>query len=149
MNMCDDNTRLRREFKLNIDSKNFKAIYGTINRIQPNVIYIKLNSWVKYEGDFKDYSSAASELNSKIRQVFKNKLNNVKWAEKIFFFNPELKKIIVNNNAFHASFEFTIKQISPITIDLKLVNEDILSISNEIISIIENNKKFVFSGKKF
>ena len=37
-----------KEIKLEPVSNNFKATYGTVNRLEPNVIYVKLFCWRKF-----------------------------------------------------------------------------------------------------
>lgn len=147
--MTDINSRLRKEFKIIPESKNFKIAYGTINRLNPIVIYVKVNTWAKYKGDIKYYNDNIDKLNSIVKNTFKRELNNSKTFDTKYFYTPDIKKVLTNSeNYFHICFEFTIKQKNVIINDIKQLSDEIKNISNHMISSIENNSNFEFKEKK-
>ena len=75
--MIENNVRLRKEYKLKTTQSNFKIIFGTTNRINPSVIYIKLNTWVKYVGIIKDYNDNINYLNTSTKLAIKKQLKHL------------------------------------------------------------------------
>lgn len=141
--------RLKKEHKLTTLSNNFKSVFGTVNRISPSVIYLKINTWIKYNGDIKEYSKNIGNLNSKVKNAIKCEINNAQNFTNIFFYTPNIKKTISNNdNYFHACFEITIKQKEPILYEISLLNDKLTIFSNNLINIIEKSNDFEFSIKK-
>lgn len=147
--MAENNIRLKKEYKLSPLSKNFKVVFGTVNRISPSVIYLKLSTWVKYNGEIKEYNKDISYLNSNIKISVRNEIRNAQNFTDMFFYSPNIKKILANNdNCFHACFEITIKQREPILHEISLLNNKLKIFSDNLISIIEKNHRFEFSIKK-
>lgn len=147
--LVENNARLRKEFKLIPTSKNFKVTFGTTNRISPSVIYIKLNTWIKYTGEIKDYNDNINILNSDIRIAIKNEIRNINYFTDMFFYTPEIKKIITKKtNSSHACFEITLKQKEPLIYNIKSLNNCLFELTDKLICIIENNPNFQFNIKK-
>jgi hypothetical protein len=145
----EKNVRLRKECKIKVNSSNFSSKFGIMNRMSPNVIYIKINSWLEYLGDFKDYSSYINNLNSTIKVEFKTLMNKSNIFDNVFIYTPNTKKnIIINNKKFHASFEFTIKQKEPISKDIDFIKKEIELVVNNIIEKIEKDTMFKYKLTK-
>lgn len=148
--MVDNNIRLCKEYKLKTKSENFKCIFGTTNRINPAVVYIKINTWAKYVGDIKNYNNNVNNLNSVVRNKVKQELNAIDNFTSSFFYTPNIKKILSNKeNSFHVCFEITLKQRDPILHKINLLNDKIEIITNLLIDSIEENYNFEFSKKKW
>jgi len=147
--MIENNVRLRKEYKLKTTQSNFKIIFGTTNRINPSVIYIKLNTWVKYVGIIKDYNDNINYLNTSTKLAIKKQLKHLGIFDNSFFYTPDLKKIMFNTeNSFHGCFEFTIKQKGQSPTDIILLTKEIESICEQTIKAIEKNNMFEFNPKK-
>lgn len=141
--------RLRKEYKITPESKNFKTLFGITNRKKPSVIYIKLNTWANYSGDLKEYDNCISFLNSKIKNKIKNELRDSKIFDTAFFYTPELKKTLYKGQSkFHACFEVTIKQKEPLITDNDIIFNKVELIINNLIKEIENDNYFCFGIKK-
>lgn len=144
-----NNERTGKEYKITPESKNFKASFGLINRKEPIVLYIKMNTWVNYSGNIKNYNENIDKLNSLIKFKIKEELIASSIFENIFFYTPELKKTLYNEGTkSHARFEITIKQKTPIITDINIINNKIQHLINNIISLIEKENNFMFSLTK-
>lgn len=147
--MTENGVRLKKEYKLIPESDNFKVVFGTTNRITPKVIYIKINSWCKFNGDLDEYSKSMNDLSSKSKQIVKTQISNTKIFDNKFFYSTELKKILFNTNKpFHACFEITLRQNEPILKDVNLLNKEIENIVNGLIESLDKNNGFEFSKTK-
>jgi hypothetical protein len=147
--MGGNNVRLRKEYKLKTEKSNFKVIFGTTNRINPSVIYVKINTWVKYTGIIKDYNENINALNSSTKISIKQQLKHVGIFENAFFYTPEIKKVMFNNNnSFHACFEFTIKQKGELQMNILLLSKEIGVICEKVGKTMEKSNVFEFSSKK-
>jgi hypothetical protein len=145
----DNNVRLRKEYKISNKSQNFKTTFGTTNRVLPSVIYLKMDTWVKYTGDIKDYNEKINSLNSNIRFNIKNEIRNAVNFTDIYFYTPNIKKVMLNvKNPFHACFEITLKQKEPIIYEISLLEDKLKIFSDNIINIIERTPHFEFNIKK-
>lgn len=148
--MSNGNSRLGKEYKISHNDDNFKIVFGTVNRLNPTVIYLKINFWAKHNGDYKEYSQNINSLNSSIKNRVKVEIRNSKNFKDIFFYTPNIKKVISNNkeNSFHVSLEVTLKQKEPILLDIKLLNEKLDSLSKNIIDSIKSNPMIEVVSKK-
>lgn len=147
--MIVNSVRLRKEYKLIPKSENFKIVFGTTNRLNPVIIYTKLNTWIKYDGDIKDFNDNVNILNSNIRFKIKSELRSNRIFDDTFFFTPNIKKILLNtDNSFHGSFELTLKQNNPINNNINDLHSNIEDILNNVIAVMEKNKYFKFSIAK-
>lgn len=147
--MVENNSRLKKEYQLPIKSDNFKASFGTVNRIYPSVIYVKINCWVKYEMDVKKYNEDINDLNNSIKQTIKKQINIAQNFTDSFFYTPSIKKLLVNNNSsFHACFEITLKQKEPMLYDISLLNDKLIIFVDNFTDLLEKNHRFIFKVKK-
>ena len=141
--------RIRKEIRINSNSNNFKIILGIANKNEPLVLYIKINSWGNYLGDYKIYNEYINKLNSNVKFLIKNELRNNQMFDNVFFYIPELKKTLNKNNTnMHCCFDLTIKQKQPIETDINKIKDSITYLSNKIVDSIENNHIFSFSLNK-
>ena len=141
--------RIRKEIQINSNSNNFKIILGIANKNEPLVLYIKINSWGNYLGDYKNYNEYINKLNSNVKLLIKNELRNNQMFDNVFFYIPELKKTLNKNNTnMHCCFDLTIKQKQPIETDINKIKDSITYLSNKIVESIENNHIFSFSLNK-
>ena len=141
--------RIRKEIRINSNSNNFKIILGIANKNEPLVLYIKINSWGNYLGDYKIYNEYINKLNSNVKFLIKNELRNNQMFDNVFFYIPELKKTLNKNNTnMHCCFDLTIKQKQPIETDISKIKDSITYLSNKIVDSIENNHIFSFSLNK-
>lgn len=141
--------RIRKEIRINSNSNNFKIILGIANKNEPLVLYIKINSWGNYLGDYKNYNEYINKLNSNVKFLIKNELRNNQMFDNVFFYIPELKKTLNKNNTnMHCCFDLTIKQKQPIETDINKIKDSITYLSNKIVDSIENNHIFSFSLNK-
>ena len=141
--------RLSKEYKLTTISKNFKSSFGTTNRIEPKVLYIKLFAWAKHTANMEDYALDVEQLIKKIKLKFKEYAIENDIFDSQIYFNINMKKLIVKENeTFHASFEFTIKQKDPINSNIIELRREIENITNNTITQIERSSNFEFSIKK-
>lgn len=141
--------RIRKEIRINSNSNNFKIILGIANKNEPLVLYIKINSWGNYLGDYKNYNEYINKLNSNVKLLIKNELRNNQMFDNVFFYIPELKKTLNKNNTnMHCCFDLTIKQKQPIETDINKIKDSITYLSNKIVDSIENNHIFSFSLNK-
>ena len=135
--------RIRKEIRINSNSNNFKIILGIANKNEPLVLYIKINSWGNYLGDYKNYNEYINKLNSNVKFLIKNELRNNQMFDNVFFYIPELKKTLNKNNTnMHCCFDLTIKQKQPIETDINKIKDSITYLSNKIVESIENNHIF-------
>ena len=141
--------RIRKEIRINSNSNNFKIILGIANKNEPLVLYIKINSWGNYLGDYKNYNEYINKLNSNVKFLIKNELRNNQMFDNVFFYIPELKKTLNKNNTnMYCCFDLTIKQKQPIETDINKIKDSITYLSNKIVESIENNHIFSFSLNK-
>lgn len=141
--------RIRKEIQINSNSNNFKIILGIANKKEPLVLYIKINSWANYLGDYKNYNEYIDKLNSNVKFLIKNELRKHEMFDNVFFYIPELKKTLNKNNTnMHCCFDLTIKQKQPIETDINKIKDSITYLSNKIVESIENNHIFSFSLNK-
>lgn len=141
--------RIRKEIRINSNSNNFKIILGIANKNEPLVLYIKINSWGNYLGDYKNYNEYINKLNSNVKLLIKNELRNNQMFDNVFFYIPELKKTLNKNNTnMYCCFDLTIKQKQPIETDINKIKDSITYLSNKIVDSIENNHIFSFSLNK-
>lgn len=147
--MVENNTRLRKEYKIQTSSNNFKCVYGTINRLNPSVIYIKLNTWVKFISDIKEYGENVNKLNMSVKTNIRQEIKKAENFTDLFFYTPNIKKVMTDkNNFFHACFEITLKQKEPIIYEISVLNDKIKTLTDNIIKIIENDINFEFNITK-
>lgn len=144
------NERLRKEYRLSLLSDNFKGVFGIMNRKDPSVMYIKLNAWCRYKDDIIYYSDNISTLNSLVKSEIKNKLRDSNLFSSMFFYTPEIKKTLLQNNVnFHTKFEISIKKKEGTTNDINIITKSIENLANSIINTIENFNEFEFKKSKF
>ncbi len=141
--------RNAREIKLELESPNFKGSYGTMNKLEPSVIYIKLFTWLKHNDDIYNYPENIETLKKKIKLKFKQYLSDSNLFTSKVFYNFDSKGVLVKaNEHFHGSFEFTIKQTEPILEDIETIQCVIESICNKLINSMENSSIFEFQFSK-
>lgn len=145
----DNLERKGKEYSIITESSNFKSIFGFINRKEPIVIYIKLDTWVEYTGNLKNYNDNITLMNTKIKFCIKEHLNKCDMFENIFFYTPELKKTLYTDGVkCHARFEITIKQKLPIINDINIITNKIQQLANNVIKVIEKEPNLKFTLKK-
>ena len=141
--------RNAREIKLALESGNFKGSFGTMNKLEPSVIYIKLFTWLKHNDDIYNYPENMDILNKKIKLKFKEYLSDSKLFTSKVFYNFDIKGVLVKcDEHFHGSFEFTIKQNEPILEDIEEFKWIIEGICNKLIYSMENSSIFEFQFSK-
>lgn len=143
------NSNSRKNFKLKKDYGNFKIISGTQNKAKPLIIFIRMCTWATYNGNGKDYKRNIEELNSNIRNSTKCQLRNSKIFDSNFIYTNEIKRsFFIKKTNFHASFEFTLKQREPISLDFNEITKQIEAFCQESITNIETNYLFKFKKTK-
>ena len=144
-----NNERSGKEYTIIPQSTNFKTTFGFINRKEPLVLYIKLNTWMSYSGDIKNYNENVDKLNSTIKLKIKEELSKSDIFQNVFFYTPELKKTLYNEGTkSHARFEITIKQKTPIITDINIIGNKVESFINNLIMLIEKENNFSVSLTK-
>lgn len=130
---------------LNSDTK-FKSSYGTTNRLEPNILYLKCSTWIKHLETVKDFNTNSIKLKDITKKCFNNefvKLN--KLFEQTYLFIPNIKQVMVNeDDLIHYSFEVTIKQKSPIFLKIGDLNNDINNLICEATKELENKTNHIF-----
>ena len=141
--------RNAREIKLELESPNFKGSYGTTNKSEPSVIFIKLFSWLKHDDDIYNYPENVENLKKKIKQKFREHISETDLFSPKTFYNFDTKGVLVKSDeSFHGSFEFTIKQNEPIIENLDNIKLVIENICNKLIQSMENSSIFGFQFAK-
>lgn len=144
-----DNRRLSKELKLNITNNNFKCVFGTSNRLNPSVLYIKINAWCLYDSNIKNFKEDISKLNSSVKNKFKQELINSGLLNNDFIYTPEIKKNITSiKDVFYSKFEFTVKQREPTITDLKLIKFEIEKLIDVVLKDVEKNRFITFQKTK-
>jgi len=137
--------RNSREIKLDLESDNFKGIFGSTNKYEPNVIYIKLTTWMNHTEPIYNYPSNMEQLNKKIKIKFGEYVKDTNSFVSKVFYNLDTKTVLVKeDDCFHGSFEFTIKQVEPTEVDMEKIKPVIEKLCNKIINSMEISSNFSF-----
>ena len=130
--------RLNKEIKLN-NCKNINLKYGSVNKNDPQVIYVSGKMWIcpTYDGDFNEpinfvYSKFKKELNKILRNsmIFESK--------HILDFDLNSENLVRNKKKFF-SIIFFIKQKSDKLINLKNIKDVISSEFSYLFNDLEND----------
>jgi len=141
--------RNAREIKLDLESNNFKGTFGAINKNEPNVIYIKLFTWMNHTDDIYDYPEHVEYLKKKIKIKFGEYVSETNLFARKIFYNLKTKTVLVTpDDCFHGSFEFTLKQNESTENELELLKPIIEKICNTLIRSIEVSGDFDFRFTK-
>jgi len=141
--------RNAREIKLDLESNNFKGIFGAINKNEPNVIYIKLNAWMNHSEDIYNYPEHVECLKKKIKIKFGDYASETNLFENKIFYNLKTKTALVTpNDCFHGTFEFTLKQNESTKNDMDELKPIIEKLCNKIITSMEVSANFDFKLSK-
>jgi len=141
--------RNAREIKLDLESDNFKGSFGTLTKNEPNVVYIKLLTWMKHTDAIYEYPEHIEHLKKKIKIKFGEYADGSRLFASKIFYNLESKTVLVTaDDCFHGSFEFTIKQNEPIESDLDVLKPVIEKLCNKIINAMEVSAYFDFKYSK-
>lgn len=138
-----------KEIKLEPTSKNFKATYGTVNRLEPSVIYVKLFCWAQHTDDIHEYKTNVIELNKNVKTKVRKLLRDTGVLNDLPFFNLNMKKVLFKeNDSFHTSFEFTIRQKEPMYYDITEIKDIVENFVNKMIEYLELQNNFEFTVNK-
>lgn len=120
--------RLCKEYKLDL-SNTFKLKYGSMNRINPNVVYVEGKTYIGPTEEF-DYENGIKKLMSSFKKNIANKIKKDSSLSKNFVFDYDVaayrmkqgaKKILLFNFYFKQG-----KEIIPLK-DIKNKVEDLIS----------------------
>ena len=142
--------RLNKEYKLNVNNS-IKLIYGSVDRLNPEVIYTNGRTWVSPQTK-GNYEANINLILKTIRKHIRNKLlHSVSFSKNhICDFDISSASLNEGNNTF-LSFEIFLKQnLQPIQ-DLKQIKPLINDFCTDVVNIIEQNfseNNFAFSQTK-
>lgn len=124
--------------KLN-DSK-FKLKIGLINQKIPNILFVTLGCWIKYNGEESDYTCNSQELVNKVKNKFMAGIKKINIPNNNIMFNYKVMKVLAYpEKPFRVGFEFTIKQNQNEILNTKQFKEKIQPMIDDVIRTIENN----------
>ena len=143
--------RLNKEYKLDVCS-HIKLKYGTVNRNNPQVIYVSGKCWVSPLRKM-DYTSVFNEAEKNMRKNIKTFLiDGVNFEDKyILDFDINIDNISPNEKKF-LSFDFYLKQNEKNKKELSAFkdafNRKISTIVNNLVYILKENDFTVNKTKK-
>lgn len=101
--------RLNKEYDINLN-KNVRTKYGSINRLNPVVIYINGKSWISPTFD-GNYEELVKKIFNSFRKELKMQVNSSPYFENKIICDFDLKiSSLKENKKNFLSFEFYIKQ---------------------------------------
>ena len=136
--------RLNKEYKLDV-CKHISLKYGTVNKDNPQVIYVSGKCWIRPLSEM-DYESKINNIEKEMRRHIKTFLTDgVNFDNKfILDFDISTEGIIPNKKKF-LSFDFYIKQNERNKKDLK----DLKNFLERKVSTISNNLVYSFRDNNF
>lgn len=143
--------RLGKKMPLDIIDE-IETSYGTLNRLNPEVIYISGKFWIKPLQEM-DYNSVLDEIISKIKNSFKyNVKRNQQWGDKIIF-DMDIKTYYMSTQKkSYGDFELYVHQNKDSMKDMNRIAEDIFSLCNpilkEFIHELHENDFIITKSKK-
>lgn len=143
--------RLTKEYKLDIcDNINLK--YGTVNKDNPQVIYISGTCWISPQKDNINYDNVLSIIKRHIRQDIKQYLIHGDYFDDKFIldFETTLDDALMNDKKY-LSFDLYLRQYKDNVRKMReldsFINEKIGILSNNIVALFEKNN-FAIAQKK-
>ena len=142
--------RLNKEYKLDV-CKHISLKYGTVNKNNPQIIYISGKCWVSPLKKM-DYSEVIKIIEKNMRKNIKNFLiDGINFENKyILDFDVNVDKLTPNEKKF-LSFDFYLKQNETnkkSLIDLKdTLNRKVSTIANNLVYAFKEND-FIIQKKK-
>lgn len=137
-----------------IENDIFDITYGTFDRNNPQVLFLKLTCWGKWFGD-DDFSSKMNDFNNKIEYNVKNYLLTSNKFDNTYIFVPTYNKSkTINdkksfNKPFYYDIDLTFRQSDNIEKDLNKIKNDInILVNDNIINVMENNTLLSFNKNK-
>lgn len=143
--------RLNKEYKLDVCS-HIKLKYGTVNRNNPQVIYVSGKCWVSPLRKM-DYTSVFNEAEKNMRKNIKTFLIDGENFENkyILDFDINIENISPNEKKF-LSFDFYLKQNEKNKKELSafkdVFNRKISTIANNLVYVLKENDFTVNKTKK-
>ena len=143
--------RLNKEYKLDVCS-HIKLKYGTVNRNNPQVIYVSGKCWVSPLHKM-DYTSVFNDAEKNMRKNIKTFLiDGVNFEDKyILDFDINIDNISPNEKKF-LSFDFYLKQNEKNKKELSafkdVFNSKISTIANNLVYVLKENDFTVNKTKK-
>ena len=143
--------RLNKEYKLDVCS-HIKLKYGTVNRNNPQVIYVSGKCWVSPLRKM-DYTSVFNEAEKNMRKNIKTFLiDGVNFEDKyILDFDINIDNISPSEKKF-LSFDFYLKQNEKNKKELSafkdVFNRKISTIANNLVYVLKKNDFTVNKTKK-
>ena len=136
--------RLNKEYKLDV-CKHISLKYGTVNKDNPQVIYVSGKCWIRPLSEM-DYESKINNIEKEMRRHIKTFLTDgVNFDNKfILDFDISTEGIIPTKKKF-LSFDFYIKQNERNKKDLK----DLKNFLERKVSTISNNLVYSFRDNNF
>ena len=136
--------RLNKEYKLDV-CKHINLKYGTVNKNNPQVVYISGKCWVSPLKQM-DYANVINGIEKDMRKNIKNFLiDGINFDNKyILDFDVSIDKLLPNEKKF-LSFDFYLRQNEKNKKDLA----DLKDIFNRKISTIANNLVYMFKENDF
>ena len=136
--------RLNKEYKLDV-CKHINLKYGTVNKNNPQVVYISGKCWVSPLKQM-DYANVINGIEKDMRKNIKNFLiDGINFDNKyILDFDISIDKLLPNEKKF-LSFDFYLRQNEKNKKDIA----DLKDIFNSKISTIANNLVYMFKENDF
>jgi len=137
------NKRLCKEYKLNINDV-FRLKYGTMNRLEPRVVYIEGKCWVgnSEDGDFSDDIKYAMR---RFKNSIKTNVLKVNTFDDFLLFDYDISSpIMEHNKKKQLSFSAYIRQKGVLR-DAKKLKEEIENIFEPSMGLLE----FILSNNGF
>lgn len=128
--------RLNKEYKLNFNDS-FNLIYGSVDRINPQVIYINGKTWILPQMKGENKTVIYSILNT-FKKNIKNAILNSTYFSNNYICDFDLNIPNTNDMKKHfLSFEIYLKQVNQPLIDLKTIKPYIKNSFYNIINDFE------------
>jgi hypothetical protein len=141
--------RLNKEYELDINDF-FDIRYGSVNRLNPMVIYVSCKSWIRPLKDINFKQPINMFMNSFKQKLKKKIINSTLFDNKLIYDDCINYNTMQLNKKNYFSFEFYIKRNECET-ELKYLNNDIESLIKELInelSIHLKNDNFILTKNK-
>ena len=143
--------RLKKEFKLDV-SNHIIVKYGSMNKDNPQVIYVSGKCWVSPQSEM-DYESIISDIEKQMRKNIKLFfMDGINFDKKfILDFDVNTDKISVGDKKF-LSFDFFVKQNNETTKQLKelktIITGKVSTIVNNLVYLLKENNFIVAKTKR-
>lgn len=130
--------RLGKKISLGIIDE-IEIIYGTLNRLNPEVIYINGKFWIKPSQEM-DYDSVLNEIASKTKNAFKHNVKcSQQWDNKIIFDMDIKTSYMSPMKKSYGDFELFIRQNKDSIKDISQISDDISSLCKPILKAFIND----------